>query len=340
MMSGGNVSTLVTGAAGFIGSHLCAALLQRGHVVVGVDAFTDFYDPQVKRSNIASLSLDPHFTLIEADLAATDLDTLLVGVDAIVHLAGEPGVSTSWGQSFDRYVRRNILTTQQLLEAACRQGVRRFVFASSSSVYGSGAGGLQARHEPRPTSPYGVTKLAAEKLVGAYEQSSDLQTVSLRYFSVYGPRQRPDMAAHRFIEAMLDDQPVEVFGDGRQVRDFTYVCDIVEATVSAIHADLPRAAVLDVASGQPVDVSTLVFQLGSLLRPDVEWKHREERRGDVARTEGRITAAQQHLGWRPTMDLRTGLEHQIEWHRQRRELVRARVRPQPVIMAAGQTAER
>ena len=335
------MTTLVTGAAGFIGSHLCAALLQRGHVVVGVDAFTDFYDPQVKRANIASLSLDPHFTLIEVDLGAADLDSLLVGVETIVHLAGEPGVSTSWGQSFDRYVHRNILITQQLLEAACGQGVRRFVFASSSSVYGSGAGGLQARNEPRPTSPYGVTKLAAEKLVGAYEHSSDLQTVSLRYFSVYGPRQRPDMAAHRFIEAMLDDRPVEVFGDGRQVRDFTYVCDIVDATVNAIYADLPSAAVLDVASGQPVDVSTLIFHLRSLLRPDVELEHHhEERRGDVARTAGRITAAQRHLGWRPTMDLRTGLEYQIEWHRERRDLVQPQVVPQPVIMAAGQTAER
>ena len=193
------------------------------------------------------------------------LDEALDGVDAIAHLAGEPGVSTSWGPSFARYVDRNVMATHRLLEAAVDHGVGRVVYASSSSVYGGEANALRAQGEPRPYSPYGVSKLAAEALVGAYALSHGLSTVSLRYFSVYGPRQRPDMAAHRFVEALLDGRPLEVFGDGSQVRDFTYVGDVVNATILALSADLPRAAVLDVASGRPTAVGTLIGLLNELV---------------------------------------------------------------------------
>lgn len=306
---------LVTGAAGFIGSHLCEALLQRGCDVRGLDAFTPFYDPTRKRSNMAGFMDHPAFELVEGDVLTVVFDQVLDGVDAIVHLAGEPGVSTSWGPSFGRYLERNVLATQRLLEAASVSAVDRFVYASSSSVYGAATDTLRARGEPRPASPYGVSKLAAETLVGAYAYTLGLPGVSLRYFSVYGPRQRPDMAAHRFIEALLDGRPLQLFGDGGQVRDFTYVGDVVDATVRAIFADLPPAAVLDVSSGRPVSVATLIAELGSIFgETDSSVQTRPERPGDVPRTEGQVDAAHQHLGWVPAVGLRAGLLQQADWH--------------------------
>jgi UDP-glucuronate 4-epimerase len=306
---------LVTGSAGFIGSHLCDVLLSRGWAVRGVDSFNDFYDPAAKRRNIEGACRHPDFELVSADLSEVVLEDLLDGVDAVAHLAGEPGVSTSWGSAFPRYVERNVLVTQRLLEAVCSVGTRPFVFASSSSVYGAGTDALRARGEPRPTSPYGVSKLAGEALVGSYSYSYALPAVCLRYFSVYGPRQRPDMAAHRFIEAMLDHRPVTVFGDGSQTRDYTYVADVVDATVRALSADLPPAAVLDVASGNPVTVDTLISALRGLVETgDVAVERQQERRGDVPRTEGKIGLARDRLGWSPTVDLYTGLAEQVAWH--------------------------
>lgn len=310
---------LVTGAAGFIGSHLCEALLAQGCDVRGLDAFTTFYDPRRKHLNLTQLSGRPRFELVWGDLLEVDLADVLAGVDAVAHLAGEPGVSTSWGGSFGRYVDRNVLATQRLLEAVSSCPIERFVYASSSSVYGAGGEALRARGEPRPASPYGVSKLAAEALVGAYAHSYGVPAVSLRYFSVYGPRQRPDMAAHRFIEAMLDERPLQLFGDGRQVRDFTYVGDVVDATVRALFAELPPAAVLDVASGRPTSVAALITQIKSLTgRGIVPLDQLDERRGDVPRTAGQITTARQHLGWTPRTDLRTGLMQQLAWHQELR----------------------
>ena len=318
------VRYLVTGAAGFIGSHLCEALLEQGHVVRGVDAFTEFYGPDRKRANIEAAQSHPNFTLVTGDLLAMPLDEVLDEVEAVAHLAGEPGVSQSWGPDFARYVDRNVLATQRLLEAVVRHHVGRFVYASSSSVYGGEAEALRAHGEPRPYSPYGVSKLAAEALVGAYAMGHQLSTVSLRYFSVYGPRQRPDMAAHRFIESLLDGRPLVVFGDGSQVRDFTYVGDVVDATTRALAADLPAGAVLDVASGQPTAVATLIGLLNELVGAGpAAITQREERRGDVPRTEGRTTTARDHLGWFAQTDLRTGLGRQLEWHMSLRSQVDA-----------------
>jgi UDP-glucuronate 4-epimerase len=308
---------LVTGAAGFIGSHLSEALLAQGWAVRGLDAFTSFYDPHVKHRNLADALASPHFELVTADLSTVALGPVLDGVEAVAHLAGEPGVSTSWGPAFGRYIDRNVLATQRLLEAVCaRGGLSRFVYASSSSVYGAGTDALRARGEPRPTSPYGVSKLAGETLVGAYAYSHGLPTTSLRYFSVYGPRQRPDMAAHRFIEAMLDEKPLTVFGDGGQVRDFTYVDDVVEATIRALCTELPHAAVLDIASSSPVDVATMIRHLQILTSADdVPVDRVAERRGDVPRTAGDTATAQSRLGWAPKVDLATGLARQVAWHR-------------------------
>jgi nucleoside-diphosphate-sugar epimerase len=309
---------LVTGAAGFIGSHLCETLLDRGHTVRGVDAFTTFYDPARKRDNLRGLLRSTGFELAATDLASASprtLRRLLDGVEAVVHLAGEPGVTHSWGESFGRYVERNVLATQRLLEALPAHGVRRFVHASSSSVYGSGGKVLRATGEPRPASPYGVTKLAGETLVGAYAAERDLPAAILRYFSVYGPRQRPDMAAHRFVEALLDGRPPTVYGDGRQVRDFTYVGDVVAATVAALDADLPQGAVLDVASAHPVSVAAMLHALECLVDVDQVVQRAGARPGDVSRTAGDITAARRWLGWEPEVDLAAGLARQVAWHR-------------------------
>jgi nucleoside-diphosphate-sugar epimerase len=250
----------------------------------------------------------------------------------VAHLAGEPGVTSSWGSSFDRYLQRNVLATQRLLEAVATRGVQRLVFASSSSVYGHGNGVSRTRGDPRPASPYGVTKLAAETLVGAYALTRGLSTVSLRYFSVYGPRQRPDMAAHRFIEALLEDRPLSICGDGKQVRDFTYVNDVVQATVGALFADLPAASVLDVASGRPTTVESLIDTLRNLVGgPPPTVRRVEERLGDVQHTEGEIDSTRAQLGWWPTTDLRTGLASQLRWHLTERD---RRIRSSPGVAAA------
>jgi UDP-glucuronate 4-epimerase len=323
---------LVTGAAGFIGSHLCEVLLQRGLEVRGLDAFTSFYDPAAKRSNLRTALTDPCFELVEGDLLGEGVEAALDGVDGVVHLAGEPGVSTSWGRSFDRYLDRNVAATQRLLEAVSRTRIQRLVYASSSSVYGNVPDASRASRELRPASPYGVSKLAAETLVGAYALTRGVPAVSLRYFSVYGPRQRPDMAAHRFIEQLLDGRPLTVFGDGSQERDFTFVDDVVAATVAALFADLPPAAVLDVASGRPVSVDTLIGQLQQLAGEEdvAPVELRAERPGDVPRTEGEIDDTRRRLSWSPTTKLRVGLARQVAWHRQRRTAVTVEPTAAPV----------
>jgi UDP-glucuronate 4-epimerase len=309
---------LLTGIAGFIGSHLAESLVQNGASVRGVDAFTDTYAPRQKRDNVAAVSRSPQVDVVTGDLARDDLRPLLEGVDAVVHLAGEPGVPASWGPAFRTYVERNIVATQRLLEAATTAGVSRFVYASSSSVYGPENRPLVESAVPRPLSPYGASKLAAEVLVGAYAQERGLSTVSLRYFSVFGPRQRPDMAAHRFIEALLDQRPLPVFGDGRQARDFTYVGDVVAATSAALTASVASGSVLNVANGQPVEVRELIAMLAEELGVEPRIDRRPERAGDTPRTEGCADAAREVLGWEPGTDVRSGLRRQVEWHLDRR----------------------
>jgi len=329
---------LVTGAAGFIGSHLCEALLRRGHEVRGLDAFTTFYDPRRKHDNLRNVSAHPRFDLLSVDLVCDALEDALEGVDAVAHLAGEPGVTTSWGPSFDRYLQRNVLATQRLLEAVSTRRVERLVYASSSSVYGTAGNVLRAEGEPRPASPYGVSKLAAETLVGAYAQSGLVPGVSLRYFSVYGPRQRPDMAASRFTEALLRRSPLTVYGDGGQLRDFTYVDDVVEATTNALFADVPPGAVFDIASGRPTSVAEVIGHLQALVGAPADVRRTAERLGDVPRTAGALEPTMKHLGWSPRTDLRTGLGRQVEWHREVAWRWAAETEPQAELRAP--TADR
>ena len=238
------MSALITGVAGFIGSHLAERLVGSGVSVVGADGFTTYYDPSLKRRNVEALAGSDRFRLVEGNLRDLDLSELLDGVDVVYHLAAQPGVRRSWGREFEIYLNENLLATQLLLEAVRNTEVRRFVFASSSSVYGD-AERLPTRESdtPRPVSPYGVTKLAGEHLCHLYFSRFDVPTVPLRYFTVFGPRQRPDMAFTRFIQAATDDTEIEVFGDGLQSRDFTYVDDAVSATIAAGEKGRPRRGV-------------------------------------------------------------------------------------------------
>src|SRR3954447_11550432 len=267
---------LVTGCAGFIGSHLTESLLQDGHEVLGVDCFNDNYRRADNRANLALAREYATFELVTGDLVALDVAALIERVDVVYHLAGEPGVRSSWGARFDRYTHHNVAATQRLLEATPRG--KRFVYASSSSVYGD-ALDLPTREDaiPRPLSPYGVTKLAAEHLAVLYGEEQGLDTVALRYFSVYGPRQRPDMAFRRFCEAIVAGSPIEVYGDGTQSRDFTYVADIVAATRAAGELDVAPGSVFNVGGGDSVSLNRALETLAGVAgRPlDVRRGERE-----------------------------------------------------------------
>ncbi|MCU0268821.1 MAG: NAD-dependent epimerase/dehydratase family protein [Acidimicrobiales bacterium] len=306
---------LVTGAAGFIGSHLCEALLARGDEVVGVDCFTPYYDRETKEANLRGPSASPGFRLVRCDLRTGDLAELLDGVDVVYHQAGQPGVRLSWSEGFGEYESCNVLATQRLLEAA-RDRVGRVVYASSSSVYGNAARyPTEETDLPAPHSPYGVTKLAAEHLCGLYAANWGVHTVALRYFTVYGPRQRPDMAFNRLVAAALSGARFPRYGDGSQVRDFTYVADVVAANLAAGAAEVAPGTVLNVAGGGAATLAELIDLAGELVGRPVEVEPLAAQPGDVVRTGGAIERARSLLGWQPTTPVREGLAAQIAWAR-------------------------
>jgi UDP-glucuronate 4-epimerase len=310
------VQTLVTGCAGFIGSHVVDQLLADGHDVRGVDCFTDYYDPARKRRNLQHALRTNRFELVDADLRTTDIVALLDGVDVVYHLAGQPGVRVSWARGFADYVGLNVLVTQRLLEAIRARTVERLVYASSSSVYGNAAAYPTNEADlPRPHSPYGVTKLAAEHLCVLYAENWDLPTVSLRYFSVYGPRQRPDMGFSRFLDAALDGAPVPIYGTGTQVRDFTFVGDVADATIRAGTAPVAPGTVMNVAGGESISVNDLVALMGNLLGHPLEVAYLPTQPGDVHRTGGSTDRARALLRWSPQTSLTEGLGRQITWTR-------------------------
>jgi nucleoside-diphosphate-sugar epimerase len=307
---------VVTGAAGFIGSCLCEALLRKGHEVVGVDGFIAYYPQAVKERNLAAALSHPGFQLHRLDLRADALDRALSGADVVFHLAAQAGLAQSW-TNFGGYLTCNVQATQRLVEAVRRvaPALRRFVYASTSSVYGRFASGDEML-PTRPVSPYGVTKLAGEHLCRAYADGYGLPLVVLRYFSVYGPGQRPDMGYHRFIRAMLRREPVVVYGDGQQVRGNTYVTDCVEATVAAVEA--PVGEIYNVGGGEAVTVWEVLRKLEALVGQPARIRQEASRAGDQRYTMADTNKLRRQLGWEPRTRLDEGLAKQVDW--QRREL--------------------
>ena len=303
---------LVTGSAGFVGSHLAEALIAGGHDVVGLDAFVEYYPRSMKEANIAGLLADPRFRLIEADLRDADLAPALDGVEAVVHAAAMAGLPRSWTE-FQSYMDCNLLGTQRLLDAARGAGIRRFVHISTSSVYGRDAVGDETT-PTRPISPYGVTKLAAENLVLAFVESFGFPATILRYFSIFGPRQRPDMAYHIFIEALLEGRPILVFGDGEQSRTNTYVGDAVSATIAAIDGGAV-GEVYNIGGGEPITLNDAIRVIGEAFGVTPAIQHGPARVGDQRHTQADTTKARLAFGFRPTVGPAAGLRAQADWQR-------------------------
>lgn len=305
-------SVLITGAAGFIGSHLAARCLKLGWRVIALDAFTDYYPEHLKRRNIAEFASHPACKLIEGDLLDADLGPVLDAVTTVFHLAAQPGVRASWDQ-FHHYTSLNVNATQRLLHAASTASLERFVLASTSSIYGD----AETLPTPetlaaRPASPYGVTKLAAEHLARLYWRNFGVPTVCLRYFTVYGPRQRPDMAFHRLIARSLSGEPFEVFGDGNQTRDFTFVDDAVTGTIAAAEHGVPGSA-YNIGGGSRRSLASVIETLGNLLGEHVELTYRQPSLGDARDTSADIRRAQHDLGFAPSFDFAAGLRKQLDW---------------------------
>jgi UDP-glucose 4-epimerase len=306
---------VVTGAAGFIGSHLSEKLLAGGDDVVGIDCFTDYYGRDRKERNLEPSRGNARFSFEELDLVNDDLSAALEGASVVYHLAGQPGVRPSWGSQFDEYVRDNVIATQRLLECLKRSPIKRLVFAGSSSVYGD-AEMFPTKESalPRPVSPYGVTKLAAEHLTHLYTRNFDIPAVSVRYFTVYGPRQRPDMAFARFMQALSDGQEIEVYGDGEQTREFTYVSDAVEGTIKAAGADV-MGQVFNLGGGSRVTVNQVLATLEEISGMKVRRQNLPAAPGDPRHTGASINLARERLGWEPRVSLRDGLDKQWRWFR-------------------------
>jgi nucleoside-diphosphate-sugar epimerase len=307
------MKALVTGGAGFIGSTLAERLLGHGADVVAVDSFTDYYPRAQKEGNLAGLRKQPRFRFVEARIQDADLAGLLADRTHVFHLAAQAGVRKSWGRDFSVYTTNNIEATQVLLEACARRPLERFVYASSSSVYGDDVA-LPMREDalPKPVSPYGVTKLAAEQLCYLYHVNHGVPTVSLRYFTVYGPRQRPDMGFHKFLRATAAGTPIVLFGDGEQTRDFTFVADAVSATVAAADRGIP-GRVYNIGGGSRVSINDVIDMIGRVTgrRPVVQAD--PVQKGDMRHTYADTSLARADLGFAPTVGLEDGLRAEYQW---------------------------
>jgi UDP-glucose 4-epimerase len=305
---------LVSGCAGFIGSHLTEALLESGSAVIGIDCFSDNYDRSEKLRNLERARSSDHFDFLPIDLARGDLHDLVSECEAIFHLAGEPGVRGSWGERFELYLRNNVLATQRLLDVAKAWPEKRFVYASSSSIYGD-AEKLPTPEElaPKPVSPYGMTKLAGEHLCQLYRSSHGVEVVLMRYFSVYGPRQRPDMAFNIFCRAAIKSEPITVFGDGRQTRDFTFIDDVVAATRAAVSAPHAVGGVYNVGGGSQVSLAEGIELIEQFAGRPLDVRRVGRPRGDVRDTGADTARARKDLGFVPRVDFRDGLEAEFNW---------------------------
>lgn len=307
------MKALVTGVAGFIGSHLATALLDRGATVVGIDCFTDYYPRPLKEANLEANRARTGFSFAEVRIQDADLAALLDGVTHVFHLAAQAGVRKSWGRDFRTYTENNVEASQQLLEACVGRPLHRFVYASSSSLYGDNVQiPMRENAVPQPVSPYGVTKLAAEQLCYLYFVNHAVPTTSLRYFTVYGPRQRPDMAFHRFIRASLDGKPITLYGDGEQTRDFTFVADAVAATVAAGDRGVPGRA-YNVGGGSRVSMNQVIDIIGRVAGKPLEVRREPAQKGDMRDTYADTSMARADLGFSPSVTLEQGIEAEYRW---------------------------
>ena len=300
---------LVTGCAGFIGSHLVDKLLGLGYKVVGIDCFTDYYLREIKEANISNALKNKNFKLIEEDIL--DMNKF-PEMDYVFHLAAQAGVRASWGKSFEIYTRSNVQATQKLLEFYKDLNIKKFVYASSSSVYGDAELPMKENSLLKPVSPYGVTKLAGENLCYLYWKNYNVPTVSLRYFTVYGPGQRPDMAIHKFVRAILNDEEITTYGDGTQTRDFTFVDDAVEATILAAENNLV-GEVFNIGGGSRISVNDLIKLIEEIIGKKARERYVEKQKGDVRDTLADITKTTKILKWTPKIKLEEGLSGEIKW---------------------------
>ncbi len=307
--------SVVTGAAGFIGSHIAETLLNAGHQVIGIDHFNDYYNPELKRGNISSLINHPNFKLIDGDIQFLDWNLLLEDVDVIYHQAAQAGVRASWGTSFRAYTERNINATQVILEAAKdAKNLKRLVYASTSSIYGN-AETLPTSETipPLPVSPYGITKLAAERMGNLYHDNFGVPFCALRYFTVYGPRQRPDMGFHKFYKAAIEGQAIDVFGDGRQTRDFTFVSDVVAANLAAANCDAANGQIFNIGGGSRVVLEDVLDMMGTIMGQPIVRNYIDQARGDARHTSADVSKAKAVLGFNPQVSLHEGLIQQWQW---------------------------
>ena len=312
-------NVLVTGAAGFIGSHLSERCLALGHSVLGIDSLCPYYDPELKRANLSRIAPGESWTFVEADLADLDLQSALDGVDVVFHLAAQPGVRASWGGTFDAYVAANVTALQRLLEAAKSAAVERFVFASSSSVYGDAERLPTSEETPlQPISPYGATKALGEHLCRLYHRSAELPVVMLRYFTVYGPRQRPDMAFNKLIRAALAREEIVIYGDGEQTRDFTFVEDVVDGTIAAASRG-PVGAVYNLGGGTRGSMNDVLEMIAELTGETLDVRRVSAQAGDARDTAADTSRAREQLGFLPSRSLYEGLAEQVAWHTGERE---------------------
>jgi UDP-glucose 4-epimerase len=307
------VNALVTGVAGFIGSTLAERLLSEGVDVVGIDSFTDYYPRAIKERNLSEARKQPRFRFVESRVQDADLEALLADCTHVFHVAAQAGVRKSWGRSFDAYTVNNIEATQVLLEACRDRPIQRFVYSSSSSVYGDRVA-MPMREDalPQPVSPYGVTKLAAEQLCHLYFANFGVPAVSLRYFTVYGPRQRPDMGFHRFLTATLRGQPITVYGDGEQTRDFTFIGDAVEANVAGAARGVP-GRVYNIGGGSRVSVNHVLDMIARVTGRNPVIVSEPDQKGEMRHTYAETWLARMDLGFMPTVGLEEGLAAEYRW---------------------------
>ncbi|TLS37481.1 NAD-dependent epimerase/dehydratase family protein [Pseudalkalibacillus caeni] len=305
---------LVTGAAGFIGSHLCEhLLLDKNHKVIGVDGFLGFTNHSIKQRNLTNLISHPRFQLVKEDLLFINWSHYLNDVDVIFHLAGIPGVRSSWGENFKLYVDYNINATQRLLEACRTLPIKKFIYASTSSVYGDKTGKLSENSSCSPLSPYGVSKLTGEYLCKVYQENDGIPIVILRYFTVYGTRQRPDMAIHRFIKSILLNKPIEVYGDGKQTRDFTFISDCVQGTAAALYTkNFIIGETINIGGKERASVLETISLLEELFRKKADIQITGTTRGEPKHTWADITKAEKLLNYQPIIPLKIGLQKEID----------------------------